>query len=118
MSDERRSDASAWAPPGSVPEPATDEQPAVAPDDAAAAYEPALVEPDPLDEPAGDEPASVEEAAAALSSTPVVPDAETSFAHAPAGALPAGAAERPELLAGAAFAGGLVAALILKRLVD
>jgi hypothetical protein len=34
----------------------------------------------------------------------------------PAGGLPAAAAERPEILVGAAFAGGLVAALILKRL--
>lgn len=37
---------------------------------------------------------------------------------APAPESPASPAQRPEVLVGAAFAGGLVAALILKRLVS
>jgi hypothetical protein len=54
---------------------------------------------------AGPEPLVVEPAAAA--------DGDE---HGFAAALPIDPAERPELVVGAAFAGGLVAALILKRL--
>jgi hypothetical protein len=54
------------------------------------------------------------------SPTPTVPPADATFG-APAGSAapasgPGGAESRPEKLVGAAFAGGLVAALFLKRL--
>jgi hypothetical protein len=53
---------------------------------------------------------------AAASETPV-PTAQTPIPVAPEGSSPAaGAAERPEVVVGAAFAGGIVLALILKRL--
>jgi hypothetical protein len=46
-----------------------------------------------------------------------VPVAQTPIPVAPGGSSPvAGAAERPEVVVGAAFAGGIVLALILKRL--
>jgi hypothetical protein len=55
--------------------------------------------------------------------TAVVPVAEASHAHPPGSAAPDGGhagaaapARRPELLVGAAFAGGAVAAIILRRL--
>ena len=46
--------------------------------------------------------------------TPESADARVSVPSAPS---PSSPAERPEVLAGAAFAGGLITALILKRLV-
>jgi hypothetical protein len=59
--------------------------------------------------------------------TPTVGASEASSSHPPGSAAPSGSAgpggldldalsDRPEVLAGAAFAGGLVAAMILKRL--
>jgi hypothetical protein len=45
------------------------------------------------------------------------PDSAGAPASAPPAQSPSSPAERPEVLAGAAFAGGLIAALILKRLV-
>ncbi|MBI5105968.1 MAG: hypothetical protein HZB46_13495 [Solirubrobacterales bacterium] len=49
--------------------------------------------------------------------TPVVPPSEASYAT-PAGSpwTPPDAEEKPEVLVGAAFAGGLLGAMILKRL--
>jgi hypothetical protein len=56
--------------------------------------------------------------------TPTVGTSDASYSTPPGSAAPAGAggvdldalSDRPEVLAGAAFAGGLVAAMILKRL--
>lgn len=53
--------------------------------------------------------------------TPTVPAAEASYSHpagsaAPSALSPDAYADRPEVLVGAAFAGGALAALILKRL--
>jgi hypothetical protein len=45
-----------------------------------------------------------------------VPEPEPARAHAAAPSSSPSAASRPEVLAGAAFAGGLVVALILRRL--
>jgi hypothetical protein len=45
-----------------------------------------------------------------------VPEPEPAPAYAPAPPSPPSAGGRPEVLAGAAFAGGLVVALILRRL--
>jgi hypothetical protein len=73
---------------------------------AAAQAEPAAAAPPPLP---GPEP------------TPTVGASDASYSHPPGSAAPsadggAGVADRPEVLAGAAFAGGLAAAMILKRL--
>jgi hypothetical protein len=56
--------------------------------------------------------------------TPTVGTSDASYSNPPGSAAPSGAggvdldalSDRPEVLAGAAFAGGLVAAMILKRL--
>jgi len=51
--------------------------------------------------------------------TESVPHADQSSGHPPGSAMPEGGVpttERPEVLVGAAFAGGLVLAMILKRL--
>jgi hypothetical protein len=53
--------------------------------------------------------------------TPVVAPGDASFEQAPGGPLPGPLAnlpveEHPEILVGAAFAGGIVAAFILKRM--
>ena len=53
--------------------------------------------------------------------TPTVPGAQQTSSHPPGTASPEGGipvTERPEARVGAAFVGGLVAALILKKLVD
>lgn len=57
--------------------------------------------------------------------TPVIPVSESSFRQPPGTALPAGEsadpgdmAARPEVLAGAAFAGGLVVAMLLRRVLN
>ncbi|MCP9490955.1 MAG: hypothetical protein MSC31_13950 [Solirubrobacteraceae bacterium MAG38_C4-C5] len=54
--------------------------------------------------------------------TPVIPVSESSFRQPPGTALPAGQpadagsiASRPEVLAGAAFAGGLAVAMLIRR---
>ncbi|MCW3013001.1 MAG: hypothetical protein JWO02_93 [Solirubrobacterales bacterium] len=73
-----------------------------------------------IDEPA---PFAPPERAAAPEPTPTVPASEASWSRpagsaAPPTSVPAADAfaDRPEVLVGAAFAGGFVAALILKRL--
>jgi hypothetical protein len=53
--------------------------------------------------------------------TPTVGASDASYSNPPGSAAPSGVdldalSDRPEVLAGAAFAGGLVAAMILKRL--
>ena len=51
--------------------------------------------------------------------TPTVPHADQTASHPPGSALPPGgvpATERPEALVGAAFAGGLFAAFILRKI--
>jgi hypothetical protein len=57
--------------------------------------------------------------------TPVIPASESSFRRPPGTALPAGEpaetgdmASRPEVLAGAAFAGGLVFAMLVRRVLN
>jgi len=82
--------------------PAADEPAAVIPDDATATSESAgaIAAPEPALPPAW---------------TPPAPPQETSGASGVA-AVAAVAADRPEVAVGAAFAGGLVLALILKRL--
>jgi hypothetical protein len=57
--------------------------------------------------------------------TPVIPASESSFHRPPGTALPAGEpadagdmASRPEVLAGAAFAGGLVFAMLVRRVLN
>jgi hypothetical protein len=64
---------------------------------------------------------TAEAGATAPQPTPTVPASEASWSRPPGTAAAEGAAEtpmadRPEVLVGAAFAGGLVAAQILKRL--
>jgi hypothetical protein len=59
--------------------------------------------------------------AAEAEPTPTVPHDEQTASHPPGTAMPEGGVpvtERPEALVGAAFAGGFLAALILKRIVD
>jgi hypothetical protein len=51
--------------------------------------------------------------------TPTVPHGEQTAAHPPGSAMPEGGVpvtQRPEALVGAAFAGGLVAAILLRRI--
>ena len=68
--------------------------------------------------------AGPEPAPAVTEPTPVVTEADATAAHpigtaaysAPGDPAPASSAEKPEVQAAAAFAGGLVLALILKRL--
>ncbi len=86
-------------------------------------------EPDSLADPAAIDPAVADPSAAdAMAAgvsvpepTPVIPVSESSFRQPPGTALPTGAADaegvaaRPEVLAGAAFAGGLVVAMIIRR---
>jgi hypothetical protein len=71
-------------------------------------------------------PDAVPGAASTAEPTPTVGASDASYSTPPGSAAPAGSAapggldlealsDRPEVLAGAAFAGGLVAAMILKR---
>ncbi len=122
MTDERQppDDANAWAPPGAAHDTEQHEAAAVAdPPDAE------VVEGEPVDaEPVVEVPAPASQVTP--EPTPVVPVGASSFEQPPGSALvdtassssslPAPAQQRPELLAGAAFAGGLAAALILRRL--
>ena len=84
------------------------------PEEATAADQPASLAPDPptvvSPEPAGDEPA-----VPAWTPPPPPPPASASPSGAASGPA-AIAQERPEVAVGAAFAGGFVLALILKRL--
>jgi hypothetical protein len=48
--------------------------------------------------------------------TPVVPPSEASYQHPVGTPWPGDTEEKPEILVGAAFAGGVVAAMILKRI--
>jgi hypothetical protein len=52
--------------------------------------------------------------------SPTVPHGQQTASHPPGSAMPAGGVpitERPEALVGAAFAGGLVAAYLLRKIV-
>jgi hypothetical protein len=104
------------------PEPAGAAEP-VAPEPGPAEPEPAGAEPEP--EPAGGEPAGAEpepagapEPPAAIPPPPPVTElpAVDSGSSGPGGLAAAFGPDRPERAIGAAFAGGLVLALILKRL--
>jgi hypothetical protein len=65
---------------------------------------------------AGPEPTPVVGASEATAERPVGTAAGSETSSGPLSSLPVDVDERPEILVGAAFAGGLVAALILKRL--
>ncbi len=81
--------------------------------------DPAAIDPPVADPNAADAMAA---GVAAPEPTPVIPVSESSFRQPPGTALPAGQpteagdlTSRPEVLAGAAFAGGLVVAMIIRR---
>ncbi|MDQ3607802.1 MAG: hypothetical protein M3459_02710 [Actinomycetota bacterium] len=87
----------------------------------------AVADPAAVDPPFADSsaPDPVTAGVAAPWPTPVIPVSESSFRQPPGTALPAGEpadagdlTSRPEVLAGAAFAGGLAVAMIVRRILN
>ncbi len=63
---------------------------------------------------------SAEQASSASEPTPTVPHSQQTASHPAGSAMPDGGVpvtERPEALVGAAFAGGLLAAIVLRKIV-